>query len=109
MTIHVFRYPGALGDTPTVTTYPSTIAFLRDRGYVEEIQAAPTDDELVAVESIKEWLLQNYERGAHWIYETRETAEHVVLLREMGMEAYRADMQRNWETLEDYSQDIRNS
>lgn len=77
--------------------------------YTIEEQADASDAEKAVVESLNEWLLQHYNDGAHWIYETTEEDQHIVALRELGgdIEAYKADLKRGWELLEDVSADVR--
>lgn len=81
-----------------------------DRYRVEE-QPDATAAEAAVVETLTEWLIDNYEKGAHWVYETTDKCRHVVELRERrgDVEAYMASLRRHWELVDDHAADIRNA
>lgn len=80
-----------------------------ETSYRIEEQADATEEEAATVEALKDWLIDNYEKGAHWIYETTSTQQFVVELRERAgdIDAYKASLSRHWEVIEDYAADIR--
>lgn len=115
MTIYVIRADDEYADISCVTDCREKADFWRTAGrfvsYVVTEQVDPTVDELSQVEALKNWLVENYERGAHWVYETTDTLQYVVDLRGHGgdINAYKADLERHWEVVEDYACDIRNA
>lgn len=104
-------YSKAFGDLIEATTMKASADFWREANYrIDELQA-PSDEECNAIEAIQKWLIENYKRGGHWIFETTNEATHIVRLREFGgnVEAYKADMARDFEAIEEYAEDIRNA
>lgn len=104
-------YSKAFGDLIEATTTKASSDIWREAGYrIDELPAA-SDEERATVEAIQQWLIENYKRGGHWIFETTNEATHVVRLREFGgdLAAYKADMARDFEAIEEYADDIRNA
>lgn len=104
-------YSKAFGDLVEATAHKANADIWRDGEWrVDELPAA-SDEERATVEAIQQWLIENYKRGGHWIFETTNNATHVVRLREFGgdVEAYKADMARDFEAIEEYADDIRNA
>lgn len=118
MTIYVISPPADdWGDDyiTDVTTSEASVAFWRTagRGFTYNIEEQPDADEaeLAIVETLNDWLIANYDRGAHWVYETTDKLTHVVMLRKLGgdLEAYKADLSKHWELVDEYASDIRKS
>lgn len=111
MTLYVIK--SAMFGTLTEATTSATEANVwRGHGtWVIEEQPGISPEETQAVSDLDDWLLQNYSKGAHWIYETTDAASHVAALREFGGDIgkYRASLKRQWEATEDYAEDIRNA
>lgn len=106
MTIYAIRSArfGDLWDVTTAT--PSTFwATNADVTITEHPDA--TADELATVAELNQWLIDNYNAGAHWIVETTDDAQHILKLREMTLGEYRVALERNWLSLEDYAADVR--
>ena len=84
-------------------------AFWGEKGYSVTEQPDADEAEQEAVEALKDWLIDNYENGAHWVYETTDTIGFVVGLRRHGgdLDAYKADLRNHWEVVDDYASDIR--
>lgn len=104
-------YSKAFGDLVEATALKASADIWRnDNWRVDELPAA-SGAEQEAVKAIQQWLIENYKRGGHWIFETTNDATHVVRLREFGgdVEAYKADMARDFEAIEEYAEDIRNA
>jgi hypothetical protein len=111
MTIYVIR-SASFGDIVEATTHESSAdIWRRDDTWTIEEQPDATDDETVALEALDAWLIDNYDNGAHWVYETTDRARHVVGLREAqgDIAAYRATLRAQWELVGDYADDIRNA
>lgn len=66
-----------------------------------------TEAEKEPIAGITSWLLDNYNNGAHWIVECVEDAELVLLLRELGEEAMREELQARWELKEGMAREVR--
>ena len=116
MTIYIIRSDASderyIAD---VTSDADAIASWNDNKYhlrfVVDEQPDATADEMAAVAAIDAWLLANYARGGHWIYETTDELHHVVALRGHGgnLDAYKADMRDHWELLNGVDADISNA
>lgn len=100
-----------LGIISEATFDPQTAAFWRRElsHYTVETQPTATDTEINQVEALNEWLLRHYNEGAHWVYETTDTATHVANIREQGYAQYKLSLARHWQVVQDYADDIRNA
>ena len=111
MTLYVIR-SATFGSLVEATTCADTANIWREHNtWAIEAQPSISDEELNVVTDISQWLLENYNNGAHWIYETTDTAHHVAALRHFDgdVSKYRASLKRQWEVTEDYAEDIRNA
>jgi len=111
MTLYVKR-SATFGSLVEATTCADTANIWREHNtWAIEEQRPISDEELNAVSDLNQWLLKNYNNGAHWIYETTDTARHVAALRHFDgdMPKYRASLKRQWEVTEDYAEDIRSA
>lgn len=111
MALYVIR-SAEFGSLVEATTRTDTANIWRgDNTWAIEAQRPISDEERSVVTDLGQWLLENYNNGAHWIYETTDIARHVAALRAMNgdVQAYRASLKREWEATEDYAEDIRNA
>ncbi len=109
MTLYVIR-SASFGSLVEATTCADIANIWReDNTWTVEAQHPISDEERSVVTDLGQWLLENYNNGAHWIYETTDAAHHVAALRAMDgdVQAYRASLKREWESTEDYAEDIR--
>jgi hypothetical protein len=95
-------------DADAITSWNDNKYRLR---FAVEEQPDATANEMATVAAIDAWLLANYARGGHWIYETTDELHHVVALRGHGgdLDAYKADMRDHWELLNGVDADISNA
>jgi hypothetical protein len=113
MTIYVITSRYTWGDTEhesimEVTPRATDAEFYRAHFHVTEEPDA-SEQELERVAELNQWLYANYNAGAHWIVETAQDARHVVEMRRQTPGQYRAALQRQWETKDDYRDDICNA
>lgn len=106
MSIYVIR-SSLFHDIWDVTTREPSDVWKNSEGcYIEE-QPDATADELARVAEIEQWLIDNYNAGAHWIAETTPTARHVVELRTQTPGEYRVALERHWRALDDHCREVR--
>lgn len=104
-------YSKAFGDLVEATTQKANADIWLEAGYRIDALPAATESERETVKAIQAWLIENYKRGGHWIFETRNEATHVVRLREHGgnVDAYKNEMARDFEEIENHAQEIRSA
>lgn len=66
-----------------------------------------TDEEIQSILKLKRWLLDNYEEGGHWIYETHADDEYLINIREQGLTRYMAELSETWTVIDDVCEDVR--
>jgi len=113
MTIYVITSRYTWGETECetimeVTARATDAEFYRAHFHVTEEPDA-SDEELARVVDLNEWLHANYNAGAHWIVETTGDSRHVVEMRRQTPGQYRVALQRQWETMNEYRDDICNA
>lgn len=105
--IYVIR--NKIGCIISTTSDATSGEYYASIGYALESQPDATPAELAAVAELNVWLRDHYNDGAHWVYETTDTAEHVVALREQTMPEYKQALRAHWELIDGVATDIRNA
>jgi len=58
------------------------------------------------IQSLKQYALDNYEAGGHWVFETYSDAEYAkVLVVSQSIEAAKETIKRDWELCEERKQE----
>jgi len=58
------------------------------------------------LQSLKQYALDNYEAGGHWVFETYSDAEYAEVLRgSQSIEAAKEAIKRDWELCEERKQE----
>lgn len=104
-------YSEAFGDLVEATTSEESAAIWRNENWRVDALPAATESERESVKAIEAWLIENYKRGGHWIFETTNEATHVIQLREHGgnVDAYKNEMARDFEAIEEHAQEVRSA
>lgn len=106
MTIFAIRWADD-GSLIEATTSQPGDAWTKDNMFAVTEHPDMTEEERAPITQIKDWLLDNYNAGAHWIVECVEDAELVLLLRELGEEEMREELEGRWELKEGMAREVR--